>query len=75
MARTALTAAPTARPFVSKSKFLNGQQCPKLLWYGYNAKDQIPAPDASTQAVFDQGHEVGSLAKSLSLAALRSAPT
>ena len=62
MARTTLTAAArTARPVVSKSKFLNGQQCAKLLWYTFNAKDQIPAPDASTQAIFDQGHEVGAL--------------
>ena len=66
MARATLTAAaPTARPVVSKSKFLNGQQCAKLLWYAFNAKGQIPAPDASTQAIFDQGHEVGALAKQL----------
>jgi hypothetical protein len=52
-------------PYLSKSKFLSGLQCPKLLWHGYNAKDRIPPPDAQTQAVFDQGHEVGSLAKKL----------
>jgi hypothetical protein len=66
MARTALnTTASAERPYVSKSKFLWGAQCKKLLWYAYNAKDQIPEPDASTQATFDQGHEVGALAKSL----------
>ena len=53
------------RPYVSKSKFLWGSQCRKLLWYAYNAKDQIPQPDAAQQAIFDQGHEVGALAKSL----------
>ncbi len=42
-----------------------GRQCSKLLWFRYNAKDQIPAPDQSQQAVFDQGHEVGELAKQL----------
>jgi len=42
-----------------------GRQCSKLLWFRYNAKDQIPAPDESQQAVFDQGHEVGELAKQL----------
>ena len=42
-----------------------GRQCTKLLWFRYNAKDQIPAPDESQQAVFDQGHEVGELAKQL----------
>jgi hypothetical protein len=51
--------------FLSKSKYLAGLQCSKLLWYYYNAKDQIPAPDAGTQAIFEQGHEVGELAKSL----------
>jgi hypothetical protein len=42
-----------------------GLQCPKLLWFRYNAKDQIPAPDKATQAVFDQGTEVGEFARSL----------
>ncbi|MGO8926193.1 MAG: hypothetical protein ACLQU3_04785 [Limisphaerales bacterium] len=66
MARTALnTTASAERPYVSKSKFLWGAQCRKLLWIAYNAKDQIPEPDAATQAIFDQGHEVGALAKAL----------
>ena len=52
-------------PYLSKSKFLWGLQCSKLLWHAYNAKDKIPAPDAQAKAVFDQGHEVGSLAKKL----------
>ena len=50
---------------ISKSRYLNGLQCPKLLWYQYNAKDQLPAYDATTEAVFDQGHQVGELAKKL----------
>jgi hypothetical protein len=66
MGRTVLTnPASTGRPYVSKSKFLWGSQCKKLLWYAYNAKDQIPQPDAAQQAIFDQGHEVGKLAKAL----------
>ncbi len=52
-------------PFISKSKYLSGLQCKKLLWYQYNAKDRIPSVDASTQAIFDQGHEVGRLAQTL----------
>ncbi len=52
-------------PFISKSKYLSGLQCHKLLWFYYNAKDQIPAVDAQTQAIFDQGHLVGELAKKL----------
>jgi len=51
--------------FLSKSKYLAGLQCSKLLWYHYNAKEDIPAPDEATQAIFDQGHEVGELAKTL----------
>ena len=64
MGRTVL-ATTTERPYISKSKFLSGTQCKKLLWNVYNAKDQIPEPDAAQQAIFDQGHEVGALAKSL----------
>lgn len=52
-------------PFISKSKYLSGLQCHKLLWFQYNAKDQIPAFDAQTQAIFDQGHLVGEMAKKL----------
>jgi hypothetical protein len=52
-------------PFISKSKYLSGLQCSKLLWYYYNAKDEIPEVDAATQAIFDQGHLVGEYAKQL----------
>jgi hypothetical protein len=51
--------------FLSKSKYLAGLQCSKLLWYQYNAKSEIPPVDAATQALFDQGHQVGELAKRL----------
>ena len=51
--------------YISKSKYMAGLQCHKLLWYYYNQKDAIPPPDASQQAIFDQGHEVGELAKRL----------
>ena len=53
-----------SRP-ISKSKYLNGLQCHKLLWTHYNDKEQIPETDAATQAIFDQGNEVGRLAQSL----------
>ena len=65
-AHNATIAQPSTRePFISKSKFLSGLQCPKLLWTLYNQKDLIPPPDAAQQAIFDQGHEIGALAKSL----------
>ncbi len=50
-------------PNISKTKFLQGLQCPKLIWSDYNAKHLFPAVDDALQAVFDQGHAVGSLAK------------
>lgn len=53
------------QPGISKSTYLMGRQCSKLLWFRYNAKDQIPAPDEAQQAVFDQGTEVGELAQQL----------
>src|ERR1035437_3754104 len=56
---------PSRQQYISKSTYLMGLQCQKLIWFRYNAKDQIPAPDESTQAVFDQGTEVGELARQL----------
>jgi hypothetical protein len=58
-------ASEAATPYLSKSKYLWGIQCKKLLWNAYHTKERIPPPDAQTQAVFDQGHEVGSLARKL----------
>ncbi len=52
-------------PFLSKSKYLSGLQCSKLLWSNYHAKQLFPPVDSGTQAIFDQGHEVGQLAKTL----------
>ena len=51
--------------YISKSKFLNGLQCPKLLWTYYNKQKLIPEPDAGQQHIFDTGHVVGDLAKQL----------
>ena len=56
---------PNPSIFLSKSKYLSGLQCPKLLWHQYNAKDLIPAIDAGTQAIFDQGHLVGEYARKI----------
>lgn len=52
-------------PFISKSKYLNALQCHKLLWYYYHKKDAFPEGDDAQQAIFDQGHEIGQLAKQL----------
>jgi len=50
---------------ISKTKYLNGLQCKKLLWYIYNEPDAIPEPDEETQVIFAQGHLVGEYAKKL----------
>ena len=52
-------------PFLSKTKYLEGLKCPKLLWYEYNRKEELPPVDARAQAVMDQGTIVGELAQTL----------
>ena len=51
--------------WISKSGFLAGLQCPKLLWCRYNAPQLLPPVDSLTQSTFDQGHQVGLLARAL----------
>jgi len=50
---------------ISKTKYLNGLQCKKLLWYIYNEPTAIPEPDEATQTVFAQGNLVGDYSKKL----------
>jgi len=57
--------APDHDTYISKSKFLNGLQCPKLLWTYFNDRQAIPEPDESQQHIFETGHMVGDLAKRL----------
>jgi hypothetical protein len=52
------------RPCLSKSKFLAGSQCQKLLWNDCHAQDQISEPGVAEEAIFAQGHQVGILARS-----------
>ncbi len=54
-----------ASRLLSKTRYLNGLQCPKLLWVSVHEPRRLPEPDAATQHVFDQGHLVGELAKRL----------
>jgi polyhydroxyalkanoate synthesis regulator phasin len=51
--------------FLSKTKYIAGLQCPKLLWVYYNAKQEIPEITESQQAIFDQGHLVNEFARRL----------
>ena len=49
---------------ISKSLYINGMQCPKLLWLSKHRKgdESVFAPDASLEAIFERGNEVGELA-------------
>lgn len=50
---------------LSKSNYMAGAQCPKYLWTLFNAPSRIPDEGASRQFVFEQGQEVGEVAKKL----------
>lgn len=50
---------------LSKSRYIAGLQCLRYLWVQANEPERIPEPDAATQFIFDQGHDVGNLAKRL----------
>jgi hypothetical protein len=52
-------------PFLSKTNYLIGLQCPRYLWTKVYEPEEIPEPDNITQHRFDEGHEVGQLAKIL----------
>ena len=47
---------------LTKSNYLTGLQCPKLLWITKNDKERIPEPDEIQQKKFDDGTLVGELA-------------
>ena len=50
---------------LSKTKYLTGLQCPRLIWTQIHEPEKIPETDPITQYIFDQGHLVGELAKRL----------
>ena len=50
---------------LSKSKYLTGLQCPRLIWIQFHEPAKIPETDPVTQYIFDQGHLVGELAQKL----------
>ena len=58
---------------ISKSLYINGMQCPKLLWLSKHRKsdESVFAPDANLEAVFERGNEVSKLACELSTNAKR----
>ena len=50
---------------LTKTAFGYGLACDRLFWMYQNAREDLPEPDEATQAIFDQGHLIGNLAKTL----------
>ena len=50
---------------ISKSKFCAGVQCPKRLYLQVHSPELAEQPDAAAEAIIEQGHEVGTLARQL----------
>jgi hypothetical protein len=50
---------------LSKSKFVAGCQCVKRLYWQVHEPELAAQPDAATEAIMQQGHEVGMLARQL----------
>ena len=48
---------------LTKSSYLLGLQCPKLLWVRVNDKERIPEPDELAQQKFSIGNIIGEYAK------------
>ena len=48
---------------LTKSKYMNGLQCSRLLWVAVNDKARMPEVEESAQARFDEGQIVGDYAK------------
>lgn len=50
---------------LSKSRYMAGLQCPKILWLGINKPEEAADIDRATQRLFDIGHQVGECAQRL----------
>jgi len=48
---------------LSKSKYLSGLQCVKKLWLEIHKPELIPEVSPAQQKIFDQGTEIGRLAR------------
>lgn len=54
-----------AAKLLSKSRYLNGRQCLKLLWYAINQKKELGEPGPMANFVMAQGRAVGEVAHQL----------
>ena len=56
--------SPMSQPHrLSKSRFMSGRQCMLRLWNEWFHRDLATPADAATQARFDEGNDVGELAR------------
>ena len=53
------------KTLISKSRYMSGLRCDKLLWCKYKDKDLFPPYSKAVQGRFRQGHEVGRYAQLL----------
>lgn len=51
-------------PCLSKTLYVRGLQCPKLLWHSFHQPEALAA-SGTGWSIFDQGREVGTLARKL----------
>ena len=51
------------KQLLSKSKYLRGLQCPRLLWTAIYEKHKIPELDEVQQNIFEQRHLIGEITK------------
>lgn len=59
---------------ISKSRYLSGLRCDKLLWCRYKDKALFPSPGKAVEGRFRQGHEVGRYAQLLFPGGVEAAP-
>jgi hypothetical protein len=50
---------------LSKSRFVAGCQCLRRLYWQVHAPELAAQPDAAAEAIIQQGHEVGMLARQM----------
>ncbi len=56
---------PKPKHLLTKTAYGYGLNCDRFLWIYQNDRERLPDVDESTQAIFDQGHQIGNLAKTL----------
>ncbi|MCP4572702.1 MAG: DUF2779 domain-containing protein [bacterium] len=50
---------------LTKSRYLDGLRCPKLLWTRWNRPERIPPPEPQRELIMQAGRQVGALAQRL----------